>query len=877
MSEDREQITPQEEQAARLTAYLFDELSAAERCEFESELPEDCGELRQEMERLSRALASGGRDDSFPEHSAALRAAVENKLVGEAAVVELAKPGNTVASRRRLVFVTAASLMLVLGAVVISELLSGGVASSLSKKSEIAELQRVNAALRAEAQLMDDRLAVEQASTRFSLAQAESRQAEVAEQLVLEVAKPNASETQTIALSEELSTLSKRVDDLRTEVRKTQQDRDGKFLNAIATSEAKSASSYGTVAPQVAFESKGPIAPLSVDTSSAPIAVEAYVSGAVPADGYVIQESIQPHYVPLPTPRFTTEAEIMRGGQGLGTSAVPPANLLAAGPGARGAGTAVTNFGRVVVREKGAQPTTEFRRLEWIETDAVAISAGDELELFRQDQNRLPERATVGGEQYSQIVENRFASVNDQPLSTFSIDVDTASYANARRFLTQNQLPPANAIRIEEFINYFRYDYPEPKDSEPFSVNLEVAECPWQAEHQLVRIGLKGKELPQTERPAANVVFLLDVSGSMKNANKLPLLKQAMKMLTDQLTESDRVSIVTYAGNAGLALDTTDGESKQTIRDAIDALNANGSTNGSAGIQLAYEKATEAFIKDGANRVILATDGDLNVGVTDDDALVNLITKKAASGVFLTVLGFGEGNLKDGKLEKLADNGNGMYAYIDSLREARKVLVEQITGSLVTIAKDVKIKVEFNPSEVAAYRLLGYENRLMSAPDFDNDAKDAGEIGAGHTVTALYEVVPTEIRRQLSSTTTTLKYQRVAVAAEPPKELTAAAETGELLTLFLRYKQPDADESTLSEFTVESKPRSFDDASTDFRFAAAVASFGMVLRNSEFQGNSSLAGVEEIASSAIGTDAQGHRTEFLDLVRKASALPSQGR
>ncbi|MEO8498415.1 MAG: YfbK domain-containing protein, partial [Planctomycetota bacterium] len=412
-------------------------------------------------------------------------------------------------------------------------------------------------------------------------------------------------------------------------------------------------------------------------------------------------------------------------------------------------------------------------------------------------------------------------------------------------------------------------------EGEPFSVHMEVAECPWQPAHQLVRIGLKGKEVTEAERPASNIVFLLDVSGSMQDANKLPLLKQAMKLLTDQLSESDRVSIVTYAGNAGLALDTTNGESKQTIRDAIDALNANGSTNGSAGIQLAYEKATQSFIKAGANRVILATDGDLNVGVTDDDALVNLIKEKAASGVFLTVLGFGEGNLKDGKLEKLADNGNGMYAYIDSLREARKVLVEQITGSLVTIAKDVKIKVEFNPAEVAAYRLLGYENRLMSAPDFDNDAKDAGEIGAGHTVTALYEIVPTNIPQPLAATATSLKYQRTAVPAEPPKELTPAAKTGELLTLFLRYKQPDSNESTLSDYTVASVQRAFDDASSDFRFAAAVASFAMVLRNSEFHGNSSLADVEQIASSAIGNDPQGHRTEFLDMVRKASSLQPQ--
>ncbi|MBI2478067.1 MAG: von Willebrand factor type A domain-containing protein, partial [Planctomycetia bacterium] len=454
---------------------------------------------------------------------------------------------------------------------------------------------------------------------------------------------------------------------------------------------------------------------------------------------------------------YLAESEVLQRGRTLGTQSVPAATPLDAGLVATQRGTVDAYAERGAPDLKRVEDLSQFSRRKL--TVAESKYGEDEVQLSKL-RSGLSEQLDVGNEQYAQIVENRFASVGDEPLSTFSIDVDTASYANARRFLAQNQMPPANAIRIEEFINYFSYDYPAPREGEPFSVNMEVAQCPWQPAHQLVRIGLKGKEVPQQQRPASNIVFLLDVSGSMQDANKLPLLKQAMKLLTDQLTESDRVSIVTYAGNAGLALDTTNGESKQTIRDAIDALNANGSTNGSAGIQLAYEKATQSFIKEGANRVILATDGDLNVGVTDDDALVELIKQKAASGVFLTVLGFGEGNLKDGKLEKLADNGNGMYAYIDSLREARKVLVEQITGSLVTIAKDVKIKVEFNPAEVAAYRLLGYENRLMSAPDFDNDAKDAGEIGAGHTVTALYEIVPSKVKEQLTSTAASLKYQR---------------------------------------------------------------------------------------------------------------------
>jgi len=481
-----------------------------------------------------------------------------------------------------------------------------------------------------------------------------------------------------------------------------------------------------------------------------------------------------------------------------------------------------------------------------------------------------------GREQYAPITENAFVSVAEQPLSTFSIDVDTASYANVRRFLMQSQLPPPDAVRIEELVNYFRYDYPAPTGAEPFAAHLEVAECPWEAKHQLLRIGLKGKEVPAQERPASNLVFLLDVSGSMQDANKLPLLKQAMKLLADQLTESDRVTIVTYAGEAGLELDTTHGDNKQVLRDAIDSLSADGSTNGSAGIQLAYDKAAESFLRHGANRVILATDGDLNVGITDDDALVQLISEKARSGVFLTVLGFGEGNLQDGKLEKLADHGNGIYAYVDSLREARKVLVEQISGSLVTIAKDVKLQIEFNPAEVAAYRLIGYENRLMAAADFAKDAKDAGDIGAGHTVTALYELVPGKADAQPTAAGSALKYQRPVAAATPPPELTAAARSGELLTLSLRYKQPAGTESTLREFALSSQRQQLSAASADFRFAAAVASFGMLLRHSEFRGQTSFAAVEEIASSSVGRDPQGHRTEFLDLVRRASTLSSQG-
>ena len=500
--------------------------------------------------------------------------------------------------------------------------------------------------------------------------------------------------------------------------------------------------------------------------------------------------------------------------------------------------------------------------------------------------------ALVPAEQYDAIVENLFLSPAQQPLSTFSIDVDTASYANVRRFLTSGRLPPPSAVRIEELVNYFRYDYPQPKGDDPFSVNMEMAECPWNEGHRLLRVGLKGKEIHRGERPESNLVFLLDVSGSMDEPNKLPLVKQSMTMLVQELTESDRVSIVTYAGNAGLVLPPTSGDQKRKILDAIESLSPGGSTHGSAGIQLAYDMAGEYFRKGGTNRVILATDGDLNVGVTSDEALVDLIKEKAKGGTFLTVLGFGEGNLKDSKMEKLADNGNGIYAYIDGAREGRKVLVEQMTGSLITIAKDVKIQIEFNPAEVASYRLLGYENRILAAQDFNDDKKDAGEIGAGHTVTALYEVVPvgakTALKKEQADVPATdpLKYQAASKAKptgeatsaddprayEPAAQLTDAAKNGELLTLKLRYKQPDGDSSKLLEYPLSDKGGSFNAASADMQFASAVASFGMVLRQSEHRGTSNLAAVEEIASGSLGKDDGGYRAEFVQLVKQAATM-----
>ena len=503
-------------------------------------------------------------------------------------------------------------------------------------------------------------------------------------------------------------------------------------------------------------------------------------------------------------------------------------------------------------------------------------AAGENLGLHFDFQERTRRRGyyeALSQEQYEPITENEFYQVDKtnggRPLSTFSIDVDTASYSNMRRFLQSGQRPPRNAIRIEELVNYFDYDYPQPQDERPFAVDMEIANCPWNEQHHLLRVALKGKEIHRSERAATNLVFLLDVSGSMQDQNKLPLLKQGLMMMVQQLTENDSVSIVTYAGNAGVVLNPTNGDNKRQIEKAIEKLNAGGSTNGSAGIELAYEMAQKQFINGGSNRVILATDGDLNVGITDDNALVELIKRKASEGVFLTVLGFGTGNLKDGKLEKLADNGNGMYAYIDSFREAHKVLIEQMSGSLETIAKDVKIQIEFNPREVSSYRLIGYENRVLAAKDFDNDKKDAGEIGAGHSVTALYELVLAGGAED-SVVNQNLKYQQNEKVEEPKAQGSNDNDPGELLTLALRYKKPDAQESEKIEFVLKDEPTSFSSASSEFRFAAAVASFGMILRGSQHQGETSYRWVETTASRAVGEDRGGYRAEFIDLVRQAS-------
>ena len=481
----------------------------------------------------------------------------------------------------------------------------------------------------------------------------------------------------------------------------------------------------------------------------------------------------------------------------------------------------------------------------------------------------LPAPQDFNTEAYAQQKDNGYLRVADHPLSTFSIDVDTASYANVRRFLNQRQRPPAAAVRIEELVNYFPYHYAPPAGAAPFAASLEVASAPWAPEHRLVRIGLKGREVTDAQRPAANLVFLIDVSGSMRGPARLPLVKQSLRLLVNKLRPDDRVALAVYAGASGLALPSTPVAQKAEILDAIDRLDAGGSTNGAMGIHLAYDIAKANFVPGGVNRVILATDGDFNVGTTSEGELVRLIEEKAKSSVFLSVLGFGMGNLKDSTLEALADKGNGNYAYIDTLAEARKTLIEQAGGTLVTIAKDVKIQVEFNPAQVAAYRLIGYENRLLAKEDFNNDAVDAGEIGAGHTVTALYEVVPAGVPVTNDvPAVDALKYQ-------PVKDSESRIQHGnssDLLTVKIRYKEPAGDVSSKLEFPLRDTGARFADASPDFKFAAAVAGFGMALRDSPHKGSLTLAQVTEWGRAGLGPDAGGYRTEFLSLVAAAAAL-----
>ena len=463
-------------------------------------------------------------------------------------------------------------------------------------------------------------------------------------------------------------------------------------------------------------------------------------------------------------------------------------------------------------------------------------------------------------EAYDRIEDNRFRRASDEPVSTFSIDVDTASYSNVRRFLNDGTLPPADAVRIEELINYFRFSYPDAKQDAPFSVTTEVAPCPWNTRHRVALIGLQARR-QESAAVARNLVFLLDVSGSMTPADKLPLVKAAMRMLVDTLTPQDRVAIVVYAGASGLALPSTSGDRKAEIHRAIAELRPGGSTNGAAGIQLAYDIAASAFVKGGVNRVILATDGDFNVGVTSQGELVRLIEAQRERGIFLSVLGVGTGNLKDSTMEKLADKGNGNYAYLDSLHEARRVLIAEAGATLVTVAKDVKIQIEFNPRTVAGYRLIGYENRVLAREDFNDDRKDAGEIGAGHTVTALYELIPPG-ENVPGVSVDPLVYQN---GSRP----TGRAQSGELLTLKLRYKNPDGDRSQLVSVPVRDRTG---DMTPNLGFAAAVAQFGMLLRNSEFKGDASWRSAQTLARQHRGDDPDGYRAEFIRLLDLAAAL-----
>jgi Ca-activated chloride channel family protein len=470
-------------------------------------------------------------------------------------------------------------------------------------------------------------------------------------------------------------------------------------------------------------------------------------------------------------------------------------------------------------------------------------------------------KADFNTEGYDRIVENSFAKTLEEPLSTFSIDVDTASYANVRRFIEGSSLPPPDAVRIEELVNYFTYDYASPKGDVPFGFDTELAACPWNPSRLLLRVGLQAKRIADKDIPPSNLVFLVDVSGSMDEENKLPLVKESLKLLVKKMRQEDKISIAVYAGSAGLVLSPTAGNRKDKILAAIDALDAGGSTAGGEGILLAYETAKKAFIAKGNNRVVLATDGDFNVGASSDGELVRLIEEKRKEGVFLSVLGFGMGNYKDSKMQKLADAGNGNYAYIDSLSEAEKVLSKQMAGTIYTVAKDVKIQIEFNPSVVGEYRLIGYEKRALAARDFADDSKDAGELGAGGSVTALYELTPSTGAVARGD----LKYQSSGLS---PK----AADSGELMTIKFRYKLPDGDKSSLVEEPVKLDRRELKATSDDYRFAAAVAEWGLILRDSAYRGQANYSQVEDLAAGARGRDAEGYRAEFLKLARLAAGL-----
>ena len=507
------------------------------------------------------------------------------------------------------------------------------------------------------------------------------------------------------------------------------------------------------------------------------------------------------------------------------------------------------------------------KKSELISSGYYRGSGADEL----KDTDDYIEIQKHNTESYDFIAENDFLKATENPLSTFSIDVDNASYTNTRRYIDNGSLPPIDAVRIEEFINYFSYDYTKPTGKNPFSINTEVSECPWNMEHKLVHIGIQGKRFPFESMAPINLVFLVDVSGSMSDENKLPLLKKSLSLLVSKMRAQDRISLTVYAGSAGVVLPSTSGAEKAKIISALDNLQSGGSTAGGEGILLAYKIAKENFIENGNNRVLIATDGDFNVGASSDGEMIRLVESKRDDGIFLTVLGFGMGNYKDSKMESIADHGNGNYFYIDNIGEAQKTLVEELDGTLYTIAKDVKIQVEFNPAKVQAYRLIGYENRMLKKEDFNNDKKDAGELGAGHTVTALYEIIPVGVKATEIGSVDALRYQKI----EAKKIEGQYAE--EMMVIKFRYKEPKDSLSQLIVHTMKDKTMKLANSSENFRFSAAVAEFGMVLRNSKFKGTSTYDQAMELAKNSKGADEGGYRAAFIKMIKTASLLSLTGK
>ncbi len=539
---------------------------------------------------------------------------------------------------------------------------------------------------------------------------------------------------------------------------------------------------------------------------------------------------------------FTSSCSMFKGANSSGPSTTAPS------------GNTSRNNGTTYIFNESVSTTAD--------SSVKVISNGVKSEVFFSEpmakESMIPDDYNT--EEYDSDPENRMMKTAMSPLSTFSIDVDTASYSNVRRYLNYGQLPPADAVRTEELINYFSYDLPNPTGDMPFSVTTEIAQCPWNSENNLVMIALQGKRVEQKDLPLSNLVFLLDVSGSMNSPDKLPLLKESFQLLTEQLGENDKVSIVVYAGSSGVVLEGARGDEKEKILEALDRLEAGGSTAGSEGIEKAYAIAKKYFIPGGNNRVILATDGDFNVGVSSEGELKRLIENKRKEGISLSVLGFGTGNIKDNKMETLADNGNGNYAYIDSVLEAKKVLVNELGGTLLTIAKDVKIQVEFNPMKVKEYRLVGYENRVMRNEDFDDDTKDAGEIGAGHNVIAFYEIVP--YKNGETAESSGLKYQSTDIRQEWENEW---------MEVRLRYKDPDGDVSKKIVHAI-TQEQYLDKPTETFRFASAVAEFGLIMSESEYKGTASLESVKTKARNAMGEDSEGYRSSFLELVDMAIKL-----